>query len=1336
MAKKSIRAEKTPPRKSKSIRQMVDFKGLPLSAEQGNPLISERESYDIREYGADYAPSVVLNSDSYQLEGRSITGSPAALPIVEQFPVESEVSKSLLGVTRETTQIGLFDNVSSYGLDTKDWRIETPQLILPRYWYARPSSSGPYYEGKYEEISTNAAIALTVNPSPFTLPPVPNLDALRRGDSASSGWSRYLNSIIALSLIKHMVENFTPTQRLEHNLTYLLSRYPPITNPDGSYKFNELYWDKIWLDIEQNTFGELSDYPVLPSGVAYNLHGADLQLQQFKSAALWGQGGNPNVIITEAGASIQDTVPCGWDSFFFNTTRVFFPVSVVDNAGHFRIKTTPVPEVWEKYHGLRWEFLRQDLKDWKFTIHSSSASVSSVETQLKLPYFVLDSPIKPDAVNNTFSTSWPSASTNSKINLPTTENIPGGSLGISSQVVMSSVKPFRYQPGRISGFTYGVKASEIGAGPGTTIEWGVENETDAYVFRLEDGAKFSIVRRSTIPLERTEFLQDSGYTENTQVVVRNGRRQFETIIDQKLMNGDPLSGAGESGYIIDLDTVTMYKIEFGWYGAIGARFYVYVPTGNGGSRWVILHTLIIENQLGKPCLADPFFFFKYRLQISNSSAIRVQQFIYKFGASYYIDGADEGTLYPESAKSKIRLLGDPKLSLSKTKLNAIDWRVLMGVKPQQFLYNRVGTQLYNKKQIFPTSFSVYSQQDCEIKIIQQRGCPEFAYTHQEGYRWPLLPPSRRLKGKFSINPLFNQNYPGLEISSTDPSSQTAVAVFNTQSSGGFRDISVESNWAFAGDEELRLVGLDLFSLVVNKKDFTGGTLGIRIERTEREQIYLSSRDRLLNSDPVSLPFTYAPVPPYENGYDIEADYFRRDQTLLSSVNVSSNEFYIYWAGKDLPGIDSVHRSSLRFGFAWPTTNPESPLYEDLGSDTWGIEQPASPGGYVNYDGEKFYDGLPVNFAQDFSTNSVYVESNYTYNLNAFRFEFSEEYFFRQRDLFNLGKTDDLLSVPGADGGVCRGLGCRVENTFLGSIPIIKLNDEIYYLQSTSEPWPNIDQPYQVTVIQGTEIANFETTGGIEALIEEAVVFLLPLGGALPTGFVSTSPVKVEYNNVYIGSIDRLSRLQNVLVSKIAPGRIPFFKVWVQGRQGAQIGGVWVGQRTPQGILLDPFTPHRSTLSIIDSGVETHGEYEGAADGALKAIVPITQLDNLGTSTAPTTDADPLTLDTYKSIHTNPRKCGSFLSEGGINSAGIFTPSDYPVRWLTSPASARILSTYYIGAGVSTTFDLTDVFNYNAESIVNDAEANLATMFIARSLSNHNPVDSEKEIYVSLNYNEQ
>ena len=54
--------------------------------------------------------------------------------------------------------------------------------------------------------------------------------------------------------------------------------------------------------------------------------------------------------------------------------------------------------------------------------------------------------------------------------------------------------------------------------------------------------------------------------------------KFHTIeIPRDKFNGDPLNGNGPSGYTIRPENVTMWKIEFGWYGAIGARFYSYIP---------------------------------------------------------------------------------------------------------------------------------------------------------------------------------------------------------------------------------------------------------------------------------------------------------------------------------------------------------------------------------------------------------------------------------------------------------------------------------------------------------------------------------------------------------------------------------------------------------------------------------------------------------------------------------------------------------------------------------------------------------------------------------------
>ena len=1344
----SIRAERTPPRKAKQKKQIVDFRGFPLSTEEGNPLTSEKEIYVKSEYGSDNAPSVVLDSSSFQKTGvnsrnKFSKSGPAALPIEELFKEQSEVSRSLLGIDRQTTQQGLFGNVSTYGLDEKDWKVEGTSEDPAAYWYQRKSSSGPYYNTRFYEDTTNSAVALFSNPSPFTAPGKPSIqDQLLYPGGAERyrGWGQYLNSIVAQYLIEYMIKVFTPEQKTAYNLDYLLLKYPPIVLSNGSYEFNQLYWDKIWLDINQNRYGDITNYPIIPSGRAYNIFStstAPLVLNNFSSAALWGQGGDSRVIITEA-AAVPNTMSCSWDSFFFSATRVFYPVGNED-FGHYRLQTNPMPDLWSKYFGLRWDYIRQDLKDWRFKIHASTSTITAVETDLKLPYFVLSAPLLPDKTN-VFSDKWPSSAFGSAINLPTNSNRPGGSAGISTQINLKSIRSFRYQPGRISGFTYGAKVSEIGAGPGTTIEWGVENDTDSYLFRLANGANFSIIRRSIIPLENTPFLEGSGYEENTKKIVRGGITQYETTIEQKNMNGDPLGGEGKSGYILDLDTVTMYKIEFGWYGAIGARFYAYIPQKNGDCRWVVLHTLVIENQLGQPCLVDPFFYFKYRLIVGDSSTIRVNQFIYKFGASYYIDGYDKGTLYSSFAGSKRRLLSDPKFTQSKTQLNAIDWTVLMGIKPKQYLFNRFGSEIYNKKEIFPKSFSIYSQESCEIKIIRQKACPEFAYMHQEGYTWPLLPTSRRIKAKFSINPYDVLTNNLLGINQSDASTHSATMA-KSGTIEGYRDPGVSANLATKASGELfRLVGPDLFGTVPAVTNNAGG---FKLHRIAQGQGYISSTAPVIKTERVYLPFTYAPIFPYEGGYEIEFDYYRRDQILLSTVDITNDEFFIFWTGGGASGIDSTHVSSLRFGFVWARDEEGSPISKSKTAETWGVELPATAGTAVSYDGEKFYEGLPYDFVNTFADNALYVEGLSSVYEDTFNVERTEG-----DDMYYNYHLSANIGVPGSEGGVCNGLGCKAGRELRKNIEVVLIKEEtaevgvftdVYYLKDLKTPWPSLGQSYQVTVQQGTSSSTVNVGSPITKVTEDGIkTFLLKLQNGL--GTLSLGSAEVSYNIIYIATIDKKSQVKSILSAKIAPGNIPFIRVFIQARQGASLGGIWIGQKTSKGIVLDPFTPHRSTVSITDGSLlDKHGQFASTpkTDGAIKSVKAFTHIDLTGVSTAPTSNSsEGLSLDTNKSIHTSPKKCGSFLSSGGTNAAGILTPSDYPIRWLTNSTSGAPLGTYYVPANQSVEIQLEDIFNVDAESIVNSDDANLATIFISRSLGNHDPTGSKKEIYMTLNYDEQ
>ncbi len=287
---------------------------------------------------------------------------------------------------------------------------------------------------------------------------------------------------------------------------------------------------------------------------------------------------------------------------------------------------------------------------------------------------------------------------------------------------LQSRRVFRYQPGRISGFTFGLRSSTEPQN-GIILEWGIANPTDQYVFRIEAG-QLSIVRRSTIPLERS-VLERNGLTLSDQVRTTSGdpfdSQQYWTIsIPRDKFNGDPLNSNGPSGYLLQPEKVTMYKIEFGWYGAIGARFYAYIPTDNGDARWVVVHTLVIENSLGSPCLQDSYFRFKYSLNITSTGDVRTPQYLYKYGASYYIDGGDEGTSQIYSASSKQKTLLSTR---SKS---------LIGIKPKDYILNSDGVEIQNKKLIIPTELNVSTDSLTEVKVVTCSACPGFGHVYTPG----------------------------------------------------------------------------------------------------------------------------------------------------------------------------------------------------------------------------------------------------------------------------------------------------------------------------------------------------------------------------------------------------------------------------------------------------------------------------------------------------------------------------------------------------------------------------------------------------------------------------
>ena len=304
--------------------------------------------------------------------------------------------------------------------------------------------------------------------------------------------------------------------------------------------------------------------------------------------------------------------------------------------------------------------------------------------------------------------------------------------------VLQSRRVFRYQPGRISGFTFGSRASTEPVS-GMTNEWGIANKTDQYMFKIYAG-QLSIVRRSTILLSDSVLIRNgldptktlsvniNGTSYNTvQPRIRSGdpfdNELYWTIeIPRDKFNGDPLNGNGPSGYTIRPEKVTMWKIEFGWYGAIGARFYAYIPTGAGEARWVTVHTLVIENSLGQPCLQDSYFRFKYAVNVADTASIRTPQYIYKYGASYYIDGGDDGTSEQFSTSTGLQ----PK------QINRTAEAALIGIRPKDVILNSTGVEIANRKLIIPTKLSMSSDSLSEIKVKTCKACPGFGHVFTPG----------------------------------------------------------------------------------------------------------------------------------------------------------------------------------------------------------------------------------------------------------------------------------------------------------------------------------------------------------------------------------------------------------------------------------------------------------------------------------------------------------------------------------------------------------------------------------------------------------------------------
>jgi len=160
----------------------------------------------------------------------------------------------------------------------------------------------------------------------------------------------------------------------------------------------------------------------------------------------------------------------------------------------------------------------------------------------------------------------------------------------------------------------------------------------------------------------------------------NGKKRqavySDNVLDKRA--GDPVIEDGvrveqQSLWDFDFSKVSMLKIDFSWYGAVGALFLAYVPASNGEARWVRVHHLRCSNQLKISSLGNatlPITYLVYgggserRMGLENSARLpsnynSYSEHLVKYGSSYYIDGGDRGTvrLYNHSSDEPTEIQG-------------------------------------------------------------------------------------------------------------------------------------------------------------------------------------------------------------------------------------------------------------------------------------------------------------------------------------------------------------------------------------------------------------------------------------------------------------------------------------------------------------------------------------------------------------------------------------------------------------------------------------------------------------------------------------------------------
>jgi hypothetical protein len=822
---------------------------------------------------------------------------------------------------------------------------------------------------------------------------------------------------------------------------------------------------------------------------------------------------------------------------------------------------------------------------------------------------------------------------------------------------------------------------------------------------------------------------------------------------------------------------------------------MYIPQSNGQSRWVILHTLVIENQIGEPCLEDPFFFFKYRVYVDNPSRLRLPQFVEKYGASYYIDGGDEGTVSISNGRAINRKI--PVIDSDSEVVPVDRWASVFGLKPKQKIINTAGNEFNNKKEIFPVSMSITSTKPVEVKLVNQFGCRENAYTFQEGYQC-VLPEKQRLRGLFDVKKIQldedrlvalgrDKDSPVPTITYIGPDEDFPESQNNL---GGENFIGWDAyNNSLHGSH---LIADKLYCAYLNPT--IEGTNSITGYSDEEIIIQRNTRDSVFSGEVKDRPWSDEELLfRYEDPVSIKLSQYRRDTTLLSTIPITTNEFYLLFTKRigrsrdgqggicrtdgAIIGCDGDHFGDYEIGIVWPiptaSSYPGSLIsMSRSNSKDFGIINPARTADrtidiandvkveddgqgnfYVvdkkipNFDSYRYYEGLPIDLGDDTIANNVLSTSQSGWlRVSSQGLEISEGIGDR-----SLGEIDaQFPNVSGADGGECHAIygtagEVRVISTFTNEDSSGEVTSGVFYLSSSSS-WPSrlwrtqSGQPSLNDILVENEDSgvtiSVRTTGAPQQEYlppgTSVRVFLLPVTVVSGSAFANNTQIISKYRAIALYETSLIRKDARLIAQVIGVGTNVFpIRFFIRMREGAQIGGLTIGQVTPNGIIQTPFTPHGCTLSVntVEGEQDIHdGGVGDEVNSAAKALIAFSEPDTLTSASYSFYDVRQGGTGVDLS-----KKCPGFISRDLLSGAGFSGVGDYPIRWLKFKESGDALASYFISANSPTEIDLSTVFGINTESVGPSFWGNKALFMIARSLEEGSPAGT---MSVTLNYKEQ